>query len=61
MPTVQAFGKYVDQYYSFEDNNFHLLKSNQEFRETFEIGEDEKYKMLISPSQDRNFNDVGEI
>jgi len=61
IPTVQAFGHYVDQYYNFEDQKIHILNSNKDFRDTFGIGEDEKYKMLISPSQNRNFDDVGNI
>jgi hypothetical protein len=57
IPTANAFGKYIDRYYSFTENQTYLLKSVEEFNSKFSITEFDEYKLLINPRQHSNNNE----
>lgn len=47
-PTIQAFGKYIDRYYDFKDNQFYEIDSAKEFIEKFNIDNIDDYKFVVS-------------
>jgi hypothetical protein len=48
-PTMDAFGRYIDRYFDFNDNEFHYLNSTEEFISKFGIENIDEYKFIIYP------------
>lgn len=61
IPSIAAYGNFIDNYYDFNNEKFHTIKSKNEFCEIFDLTDSENYKLLISPSLSRSFDDIGEI
>ena len=47
-PTTQAYGKYIDRYFSLEDESFHYIDSVEEFINKFQITDFDEFKFIIS-------------
>jgi hypothetical protein len=56
IPTMSAFGNYIDRYYDFKLKKIVELHSREEFYQKFELDEDDIYKCIISAKyhEDRN-------
>ena len=48
IPTVEAFGNYINRYFDYKDNKFHFIYSAEEFIEKFEAADFDDYKYIIS-------------
>jgi hypothetical protein len=48
VPTVEAFGNYINRYFNFNDNKYHFIYSAEEFIEKFETANLDDYKYIIS-------------
>ena len=48
MPTVSAFGNYIDRYFDFRTNQMITINSREEFYKKFEIDDEDIYKFIIS-------------
>lgn len=47
-PTTEAFGNFVNRYFDFKDNQFHIIESAENFIEKFQISDLDEYKFIIS-------------
>lgn len=47
-PTIQGFGKYIDRYYDFKDNQFYEINSAGEFIEKFSVDDMDDYTFIVS-------------
>lgn len=56
LPTIKAFGRYIDCYYDFRTNEVRFIKSKEQFYELFEIDEEDIYKIIISPIHYENID-----
>lgn len=54
IPTVEAFGNYVNRYFHFKDNKYHFIYSAEEFIEKFETADFDDYKYIISAKHHLN-------
>jgi hypothetical protein len=48
IPTIQGFGKYIDRYYDFKNNQFYEINSAEEFIEKFSVDDMDDYKFIVS-------------
>jgi hypothetical protein len=51
IPTINAFGKYIDRYYCFSENKIYSINSASEFIEKFQITDIDEYKLIINPKE----------
>ena len=51
IPTINAFGKYIDKYYCFSENKICNINSANDFIEKFKITDIDEYKLIISPKK----------
>jgi hypothetical protein len=49
IPTVKAFGNYIDRYYCFSENIIYYIDSAIDFIEKFQITDLDEYKLIIYP------------
>lgn len=50
IPTVNAFGKYVDRYYCFSNNQISQIENADDFIKKFKITDIDEYKFIINPT-----------
>jgi len=51
VPTVNAFGKFIDRYYCFSEEKMHSIFSANDFIEKFQITDMDDYKFIINPRE----------
>ncbi|MCF6404081.1 hypothetical protein L3C95_14400 [Chitinophaga filiformis] len=47
-PSTQAYGKFIDRYFSFREESFHSINSAEEFINKFQITDFDEFKFIIS-------------
>jgi hypothetical protein len=54
VPSTSAFGQFIDRYLNLRDEEYHLIRSAEEFRERFDPHNADIFKLLITPN--RNYD-----
>jgi hypothetical protein len=47
-PTTQAYGKFIDRYYDFKDDEIHIVHTAEEFLDLFNVSDLDEYRFIIS-------------
>lgn len=51
IPTVKAFGNFIDKYYRFSENKIYYIENAIEFIDKFKITNMDSFKLIITPRQ----------
>jgi len=52
IPTSYGFGRWIDRYVDLDDEEIHIVSSQEEFIELFNLSSVDKYKFIINPYEE---------